>query len=81
VTLLATAHLDLGVPSLSGKGGGWGEAHSEQFLLLPMTVRGLRVKAGAEMWEWGGCDVLNTPKVPSSRAGNFDLRGPQVRTV
>lgn len=82
-TLLATAHLDLGVPSPSGKGGGWGKAPSEQFLLLPMTVRGLQVKAGTEMWEWGGggCNVLNTPKVLSSRAGNFDLHGPQVRIV
>jgi len=29
-----------------------GGAPSEHFLLLPMTVRGLQVKVGSEMWEW-----------------------------
>jgi hypothetical protein len=29
----------------------------------------------------GGCNVFDTPKVLSSRAGNFDLHGPQVRIV
>jgi len=80
VSLLATAHFDPGVPSTSGKDGGWGGAPSEQFLLLPMTeVYELKValKCGSGMW----CDVLHTPKVLSSRAGKFDLHGPQVRTV